>query len=403
MKTHKIAILTSHPIQYQTPLFRKMVEDDMDIVVYFCWRAGFGKQGNYYDVEFGRALRWDIPLLRGYRYKFLRNYSLNPSSNFWGQINPGIFFEIIKNDYDAIIILGWNSFTNWLAFLAAFCRGLPVFLRGESPFSQEALKSSWKIKIKKVILRSLFFRVAGFLYIGEENRKFYKMYGVPPEKLFFCPYAVDNERFMAAAQDLRFKRQDLRKNVGIGKDDMVILFVGKLIEKKRPMDLLKAYHRLITHNSKFIIHLLFVGDGALRSELERYTREHNLKNIHFAGFINQAELPKYYGMADIFVLPSGGETWGLAVNEAMCLGLPVITSDAVGCSTDLVRNSRNGYVFPVGDVNQLIKQLHYLLNHPYEILRFGRESLAIISIYNYEQDIAGMRGALSAVTVRYSF
>ncbi len=386
----KFAILTSHPIQYQIPLFQELAKNSkIDLTVYFCWKAGSQKE--YYDKQFGRKIVWDLSLLDGYNYKFLNNFSLRSSSDFWGQINPGIIVELIKNHPDALLVYGWNSFTNWLVFTASFIRKIPVFLHSENPLNQELLKSKWKIKIKKIILGALFKFISAFLYIGEENKKFYQYYGVPEEKLFFVPYAVDNSRFIAVNKELRIKNYELRKKAGIGKSDVVILFVGKLIEKKRPMDLLKAYHQLIIHNSKFIIHLLFVGDGALRSELENYIKEHNLKNVHFTGFKNQTELPKYYAMADIFVLPSGvGETWGLVVNEAMCFSLPVIISDIVGCGKDLVKNEKNGYIFPVGDVKKIAEHLADLIKNPKRRKLFGEKSLNIIKNYNHDRDIDGI-------------
>lgn len=211
MEKYKLAILTSHPIQYQTPLFKKLAENsEIDLTVYFNWDFGVK---NSYDREFGKEVKWDIPLLNGYKYKFLRNFSLMPSSGFWGQINLGIIKELIGGKYDTILIFGWNSFTNWLVFLTAFIFKISIILRGENPLNQEFLKPKWKIKVKKIILGNLFKHIAAFLYIGEENRKFYKYYGVPKNKLVFVPYAIDNDRFMAASELLKGKRKMLRKKL----------------------------------------------------------------------------------------------------------------------------------------------------------------------------------------------
>lgn len=398
MDKYKLAILTSCPIQYQAPLFKEMAKNSkIDLKVHFC--SDFGINKSAYDAGFGKEIKWDIPLLDGYKYEFLKNYSLKPSeTKFWGQINFGVILEIIKEKYDGILILGWNSFTNWLAFLTAFLIKTPILLRGENPLNQELLKPEWKIKIKKIILGTLFKFISGFLYIGEENKKFYQYYGAPEKKLFFAPYAVDNERYIAAKKELVIKNYELRKKSGIGRNDVIILFVGKFIEKKRPFDLLRAYHNLIIHNSKFIIHLLFVGDGALRTELENYVKENNLHNVHFVGFKNQTELPQYYAMADIFVLPSGeGETWGLVVNEAMCFDLPVIVSNVVGCGSDLVKNGENGYIFPLGDIKKMSEYLEELANNNKERKLFGKKSFEIIQNYNYQKNIDGILSALAKI------
>lgn len=385
---YKIAILVSHPIQYQTPLFQKLAQHPaLDLVVYFCWDFGTKKT---YDVEFGKEVKWDIPLLDGYRYKFLPNFSFKPSSGFWGQINPSIIKEIKIGKYDAILVFGWNSLTNWLAFLTAFYRGIPVLLRGENPLSQELLKPKWKIVIKKNILGWLFKRIASLLYIGVENKEFYQYYGVPEQKLFFCPYAVDNERFIGESQ--RIDRREAKKKLGIGGKKVVILFIGKLIDKKRPLDLLRAYQELQNDDKA----LLFVGDGTLRTGMEDYVNRHNLADVHFVGFKNQSDLPNYYAASDILVLPSGlGETWGIVVNEAMCFGLPIIVSDVAGCGPDLVRHGENGFIFPVGDLKQLIGLLGSLMRDPVLRERFSEKSLTIIKNYSYDKDLEAILTALN--------
>lgn len=387
MEKYKLAILTSHPIQYQTPLFKKLAENsEIDLTVYFNWDFGVK---NSYDCEFGKEVKWDIPLLNGYKYKFLRNFSLRPSSGFWGQINLGIIKELIGGKYDTILIFGWNSFANWLVFLTAFIFKIPIILRGENPLNQELSKPKWKIKIKKIILGNLFKHIVAFLYIGKENKKFYQYYGVPENKLIFVPYAIDNDRFMAASELLKGKRKMLRKKIGIGKDDIAVLFVGKLIEKKRPMDLLLAYQQLTTNNKqlKNDACLLYIGDGILREYLEKYVKKHNLKNVHFTGFKNQTELPEYYVISDILVLPSGeGETWGLVVNEAMCFGLSVIVSDRVGCGPDLIKQGENGYIFQVGNIDELAERLEIIFDEV-KMKKFGEKSFESVQNYSFNHDV----------------
>ena len=426
MTKYKLAILTSHPIQYQTPLFQLLAKQpEIDLTVYFCW--DFGVSEPTYDSGFGKEIKWDISLLEGYKYKFLKNYSFKPSSKFWGQVNPGIIKELILGTSDvhningnfgtsdvqlkktnAILTYGWNSFSNWLAFLTAFLKKIPVFLHAENPLNQELLKPKWKIKIKKIVLGWLFKRISAFLYIGEENKKFYQYYGVPEDKLFFAPYAVDNKRFIEARKSLSKNRKLLRKELRIDEKDIVILFVGKLIYKKHPFDLLRAYELLNMGKSdlpninvnvrrsdfqKF--NLIFVGDGILRPELENYVKEYNLKNVHFTGFKNQTEIPKYYALSDILVLPSGvGETWGLVVNEAMCFGLPIIVSGVVGCGPDLVKHGENGYIYPVGNIEKLTDYLEDLIKNPEKRKSFGKKSFEIIQEYTYEKDIKGILEAL---------
>lgn len=390
---YKLAILTSHPIQYQTPFFKLLAKHSkIELMVYFCWNFGVNEKA--YDPEFGKMIKWDIPLLEGYRYKFLNNYSPWPASNFFGQINPGIIRELWRNRYDSILIFGWNSFTNWLAFFVAFVLRIPILLRSENPLNQEFLKPKWKIMIKRIILGSLFKHVKGFLFIGEENKEFYRYYGVSESKLFFAPYAVDNERFIRSYDMLREKKNELKQGLGIALDKVVIFFCGKLIDKKRPLDLLLAYERVKTPNKA----LIFIGDGELREKIEESIREKELKDVYILGFKNQTELPQYYVLGDIFVLPSGmGETWGLVVNEAMCFKLPIIISDMVGCAKDLVKHGRNGYIYPMGDVEKLVSYLEILINDEDKRRKFGEESFKMVQGYSYQKDMEELVKALEYI------
>ncbi len=401
----KLAIFTSHPIQYQAPFFRELAaERDLDATVYFNWNFGVGKA--QYDPGFNQAIVWDAPLLEGYRYRFLKNFSWRPgSSSFWGEINPGAALAIWRGGYDAVLIYHWNFVTSWIIFAAAFLRGVPVYLRAENPLRQEFSKSAAKLRLKKFILRPLFRRLAGFLYIGKENKAFYEYYGVPAEKLFFSPYAVDNVFFAGKAKELLPRKAELKSRLGISAAAPVILFVGKLNEKKRPLDLLKAYASLIaaakataagadSAASSPDAALVFGGDGVLRQELEVFAKERNLLHVHFEGFKNLSEIPEYYAMADIFVLPSEeGETWGLVVNEAMCFGLPIVLSDMVGCAPDLVDG--NGFVVKKQDVPALAAALGELLADPEKRRRYGDRSREIVARYSFAEDIRALREALA--------
>jgi glycosyltransferase involved in cell wall biosynthesis len=233
MKNYKIAFLLSHPIQYFSPLFRELAEHShIDLTVYYCSDESIRGMK---DVGFGKEIKWDIPLLDDYKYKFLKNYSPKPSifSGFFGLINFGIVNELKRGKYDAIIIHGWNYFTNIVAIITAKLFGVKVFIRGENPLNQELKKPRYKILTKKIILKNLLFRIIdAFLYVGQENKEFYRFYGVPENKLFFVPYAVENERFIKDYEELKDNKEKIKKEIGIPPDKVVILFSGKLIDKK---------------------------------------------------------------------------------------------------------------------------------------------------------------------------
>jgi len=390
MKKNKLAVIMSHPIQYRAPFLRKLsAHPEIDLTAYFFWDFGVRET---MDPEFKTSIKWDIPLLEGYKYKFIKNYAFHPSSSFWGQLSFGIIRELILGKYDAVVIYGWNSFPNWCTLLIAPFVGTKIILFGESPYFQEVIKNKLLLIIKRVVLGIVFRIVWAIGYIGEENRKFYEFYGVPKDKLFFEPFAVDNEFFLDKRNSLSSHREEFRKEYGFRSDDVVWLFVGKFIYKKRPQDLIRAYKKAFINNPK--IKLMLVGDGELKQELEKEAA--GFPGIFFVGFKNQTELPKFYTLADAFVLPSGsGETWGLVVNEAMCFGLPVVVSDLVGCGEDLVYIGENGFIFPLGDIDALAKHIEYISDSAERRKEFGSESEEIVKKYSHKADIDAIAKALS--------
>jgi len=337
---------------------------------------------DYRDEGFGQVLRWDIPLIEGYHSEFLPNVSPKPNvSSFWGVINPTVVQRLRKGRFDAVWVHGWAKFTDLLALLTAFAAGIPVILRTDTNLLPHM--PLWKAAIKRAVLSRLFRRVSGFLAIGRYNAEFYKTYGVPKEKIFLISYAVDNAFFFQTEGELLPKKNELKRKFEIHDDLPVILFSGKLLDVKRPIDLLIAFAE-VSKSVKSA--LVYVGDGPLRPKLEVYAKESRIQNVYFMGFKNQTELPQFYAMADVFALPSEFEPWGLVVNEAMCFGLPVIVSDQVGAAGDLVHHGLNGFVYPAGQVSILAEYLRALVADPAKGQRMGEISKQLISQRNYLQD-----------------
>ena len=214
--------------------------------------------------------------------------------------------------------------------------------------------------------------------------------GVPEHKLFFTPYCVENDRFRNEYIKLKDRKVEIRNKLNIDKNNFVILFSGKLIQKKRPLDLLKAYHHLNKEDST----LIFLGDGELRNQIENYCQRYDLNNVIITGFKNQTEISDYYIVSDVFVLPSGiGETWGLVVNEALNFNLPVIVSDLPGSAYDLIVENKNGYIFKTGDINELKEHLEFIYNNKNLLSEFGVFSGSLIKEYSYQKVITGILNA----------
>lgn len=353
------------------------MDEAFDLEVYYFSDASI--KGNL-DVGFNQNVKWDIPLLEGYQFKFLKNISSRKSlsNNMWDVINPSVIKILYKSKGRIVIINGWSYFSNLLVIYFGKLFGKQIWLRAENPLNQELQKSKRMLTVKKFILKyCLFPFVDKFLYIGSESKKFFSYYGVEDSKMVFTPYAVDNERFKKLKDDLDNKI-NLREQLNLPVDKSMILFTGKYIDKKRPLDLIKAFHLL---NDESCV-LVMVGEGNLRKQMEHFIAKHKIKNVYLTGFVNQSLITSYYAAADIFVMCSGmGETWGLSVNEAMCFSLPVVVSETCGCSPDLVQSGINGFIFKEGNIKALTAAIKKLIDDKNFRIKCGQHSLEIIDNY----------------------
>lgn len=381
----------SHPIQYVSPLLKELAGKVKLQVFYYG-----GKETTHLDKGFGQEVKWDIPLLEGYKSAFLKNVSSakSMSSSFTDAINFDIFKTLRKAKSEIVIINGWAYMSDWFVLIAAKLFGHKVWMRAEMPWNQEMLKpNSIKKRIKFWLFKHIVFKyfIDRFLYIGSQNKLYYLNHGVSENKLIFAPYSVENERFAAQISTDKFS---CREEYSISEDQFVILYSGKLIDKKRPLDLLRAFQLLENENAL----LFYLGDGPLRCQLETEIENSNIKNVIISGFINQSEIGHIYNMADVFVMCSGiGETWGLSVNEAMNFGLPVIVSDTCGSAHDLVMNGKNGFIFKEGDVSELKTQLEELINDKSLRKFFGEQSSKKIKEYSHQITVQNILEAMASI------
>jgi len=351
-KRLRLGILASHPIQYQVPWFRYLAKR-MEIEVFYAHRQdGAGQARAGFGVEF----EWDIPLLNGYPHRWLKNVSRRPGlHSFWGCDTPEIYEVVRREKFDAFLVLGWNRKSFIQAIRACWKYRVPVLMRGDS--HPQMNPSCLKSMVKYFPYRWFLPRLDAHLDVGKHNREYLEYYGVPKDRLFFCPHFVDNDFFQKGAEqaEIEGKMLAIRKQLNIPPDAFVFLFVGKLIPKKRPGDFIQACLNIFNRTTN--IHALLVGDGPLGETLEQMARPSD-RQIHFSGFRNQSELPAFYRASNALVLPSDErETWGLVVNEAFSCGIPALVSDAVGCAPDMIQEGRTGFTYPMGDTKALAERM----------------------------------------------
>jgi glycosyltransferase involved in cell wall biosynthesis len=387
----RVAFINTHPIQYFAPLYADLNRSE-DLSITALYLSDYSVRGTT-DHGFGHIVKWDVDLLAGYEARFIRGAEgRGEPAGFFSVVAPQLWHEV-RRGFDALIVHGHTPAATLLAAAAAKMTRIPTFLRCETHMGLR--RSTLKSLLRRPLIGAYYRQLDGVLAIGSANRVFYRAIGVPERRIFDMPYTVDNHRFMTGARLADGERKELRADFGVHDDRPIVLYSAKFQRRKRPGDLLRAASRLIREG--IIFHLVMVGSGAMEAELRALAQHLGLSNVRFAGFVNQAALPRVYAACDVFVLPSENEPWGLAVNEAMCAGLPIIASSEIGCVPDLVHDGCNGRTFPAGNIGGLTDALRPLLADPELRRRMGEASRNFIARWSYAECRAGLRTALASV------
>lgn len=368
----KLAIVVTHPIQYYAPVF-KLLAQQVELMVFYTWGEA---SLNKHDPGFGKTIQWDIDLLDGYAYTWVNNTATDAGSHHLkGIINPDLIAQIELWGADTVLVYGW-WYQSHFKVMRYFKNKVPVLFRGDSTLLDE--KAGVKSILKYFYLRWVYSHIDYALYTGTNNQAYFKKYGVKDDQLIFAPHAVDNNRYGITNDE---NVAILRQNLSLAKDDILLLFAGKFEAKKDPLLLLQAFINLNLQG----VHLLFVGNGDLEPQLKQLAGTN--KHIHFMDFQNQSRMPAIYQACDVFCLPSKGpgETWGLAVNEAMACSKAILVSDKVGCAADLVKNNLNGFIHQSGSLADITQKLAMLVaKQKNGLALMGRASHDIIKHWNFE-------------------
>ncbi len=392
----RLAIVVSHPIQYYSPWFRSLAtHTGIDLRVYYLWQAGAGSRN---DPEFQREIAWDIDLLSGYNHEFVPNVARRAGSDhFFGLINPSLGRRLAAWRPHAVLLFGYAYISNLALVAWSRWHGWPLLFRGDSHLLGRKY-ISWRVRWP---LTFLYRQFAAFLPVGVANVAYFHALGAGDDRMFLAPHAVDATRFDPTEPATQSAAREIRARLGIPREAQVVLFAGKFSRAKEPLALLEAFLGMRRPGAV----LLFVGSGTEETALRARAEGAMPGTIYFLPFANQSEMPVCYAAADLFVLPSSGlyETWGLAVNEAMHLGVPALVSDRVGCQQDLVTEGETGWVFSWDDPGSLGRQLLVALETlaaPASRARVRAAVLARIAQYTYAQTTAGLERALEYIALQ---
>lgn len=359
MKTIKVAFLHNIISPYRVPLFEELSRQHrIDLHVYFC-------------AETHKIRKWSVIHSESYNYEVLPGVTFE-NSNISFHINPSIITKIIKGKYDVIIISGNPDFTTYATFITSKLLKIPIVWWSEGIESAQSKLGKLITPLTKYIVKN----VDSIVVPGSLSKAYHVKIGANPEKIFFAPNIVNNEQFIKNCHNFKAKKNDFKKELGF-ENKKIILYVGQLIERKGVEYLISAYEKLKDEEEN--IALVIVGDGNFKDRLEAICNDNNIEDVYFKGWVSEEQKILFYTISDLFVFPTLKDVWGLVVNEAMCCGLPVISTKAAGSSVDMIITGENGYIVDPKDEKQIYFTMKDVLLDEIKQGKMGKKSIEIIN------------------------
>jgi glycosyltransferase involved in cell wall biosynthesis len=386
---YRVLAIGSHPVQYMSPLFRRMAQHpQLDLSVAYCTLRGAQPS---YDPDFNTTVKWDIPLLEGYAWQEVPNRGSGADS-FFGLYNLGLRKIISQGKFDAVLcFLSYLCASFWIAYFSSRSANTAFLFGTDASSLRPRSGGSWKVAVKTHVWPRLYSLADQVMVPSSAGRELMLSLRIPPERITMTPYSVDNDWWIAKAQDVN--RELVRKGWGASAETAVILFCAKLQPWKRPLDLLHAFAMADLPDAL----LVFAGEGPQREELERQAAVLGVaERVRFLGFMNQSQLPAVYTAADLMVLPSEYEPFAVVVNEASCCGCPVAASDRVGAAGDLIVPVDANLVYPCGDMRALATLLSGLCHDKKRLRDLGYAAKKRMDDWGPPQNLAATVEAVAA-------
>ena len=387
-----VAIVISHPIQHFVHLYKALAKQDaIQLKVFFASKIGVKP---YFDKEMAVEIHWAGDLLAGYDYEFLPEADDISETGFRQINNPSIIPALKNFAPDVVHLHGYAQLTTLRALLWCNFKHIPVLLSADSSLLYQ--RPAWKQFLKDLLLPRFMHLFHGVIATGDNNIAYYQHYGIKAERIFRCPFTVDEALLNQARNDKAVLSNQYRAKHAIHSDEIVLLFVGKLVSWKRPQDLLNALSLAqdkLGSTAKLLA--FYAGNGVMLNDLEAQVKSQHLRAI-FAGFVNVDVLPSLYAMADVLVFPSEREPYGLSAREAICVGLPLIVSDQIGCigANDAARPDDNAMIYPSMNVEALANTIVALINNPQKLKAMSEASLSIAAEMGQDKSLAGYLSAV---------
>lgn len=387
MKKYKVALITNIPAPYRIPLFEKISEHpSIDLYVYFTAMSEENR-------------KWVVEMDNKFKYKILPGFTLRYKGKdlFNYHINLSIIKELIRNDYDILIVGGYASFATQISFFLSKLRNISFILWSGSTVNEPSLLRKVSLPLAELIVK----HSDAFIAYGTRAKDYLVSLGASPEKIFIAFNSGSTEFFKKRTIKAKIKNLELKNKLKIEKKK-IVLYVGQLIERKGVKYLIKAYEKLKKEDDN--ICLLIAGDGPQKEKLLNMCQQNKIEDVKFVGFIQKDKLHFYYSVADVFVLPSIYDPFAIVLTEAMACGLPIIHTHEGGASVDAIKNGVNGYIVNAKNVGQLYEAIKKILSNQDLREKMGEESKRVIEErFTYEHMAEGFWKGIEYVftTIRF--
>lgn len=383
-KKLKVAIITNYPSPYRIPVFEKL-SNIFDLTVYFTHVDFEGDKPKIKDT----MREWDVKSQYNFNCKFLKGTALIYQKKIRYDVNLSIIKELNKG-YDAVILGGYNTFTTQIALFLCKLKKIPVIL-----WSGNTLNNNEYTLLRRLatpVMSFLIKRSDGFIAYGTRAKEYIESFGVNEEKIFIAINVGNVNFFMAENDKIKSKKAVLKENLQI-KTQYNILFVGAFVYRKGVDYLIDAFKEFQSKN----VGLILVGGGGPKQD-EIIGKVKEIENIYVMGHIQPSELPKFYAMADLFIVPSSEDRFSIVMSEAMASGLAVVSTDKNGASIDLIREGYNGHIISDQSKEDIKRIFEKLFEHPENLAQMGAHSKKCIKeINNTDKTVEGFVNAVNYV------
>jgi glycosyltransferase involved in cell wall biosynthesis len=350
--TFRLGVVFTHPTQHHGPLWRKLSEQPgLSVKVLYISDENQGSG----DRDLGSSSQaWDVDLLSGYEYEYLKDLSGKvPSKQEKNVISPKLLELLTPENFDAIFMQSFVNYSYRLAAALCKLRGIPLIMQNDATIMSDGRYS----RSRRIVMSILYPWMLNFadywLSCGDHNEIHLRHYGVPDRKILRGCHPVDGERFEQSISQNQDEIAAIRQELAWDKDTIIYGFAGKYIDRKNPFEFIEGIAK--AHQRDPRVRGVMIGGGDLEQAINQRlaTLQGEVLNL---GFVNQAKIPLYYAAMDVFVTTSWIDPHPLVVSEAMVSGTPPILSDRCGNwgYSDTVRHRYNGLVYPCGNADALM-------------------------------------------------